>query len=546
MPRVTGAKTRQAILYPGATIDPNDPPERLVLFDQFGAPISLGGSVGIPSGGGPTQVLTKVSEEDYDADWLDTPSGLPPGGADHQVLAKGSAVDYDVEWVNQSGGPGGDLLAAPFIDDFTSAPPGTFWTIDSAAGLGQDLTVVGGQLAMGTINKEYRLILAGAEYQLGYVSMLVKFTTGPSLANLQIAPMFGYKDANNYIFADFEGSSGHEIYEKRAGVNSVITGNSLGALSPNTTYWMRIRWGGPSGVGGPIMISECFVSDPEAPNPPTTPMQVLSADMASRHSRAGKVGLRIVTDSGAGVRVDFIKLYGALKAPGGSSSWPSTPKPRVLDVISSLIPASLWDLRELAGAFADTGTPGGVPGTFISGSRGLGGPGRPGSFGAETLTVSPATGLASFGDFYDFTGNAPFTVLVAHRPTEYGTNARRIFAKEGGVAGSGWMLGYSTDGRPFALRQAGAASVNAPDRIALNEWNLIAMTYDGATTKCYCNGRIAGIADAGAIVNGAGIVRLGYEPANTELYDAPGRFSSPAIWDRALSTAELDSILAAF
>lgn len=542
MPRVTGAKTRQAILYPGATIDPNDPPERLVLFDQFGAPISLGGSVGIPSGGGPTQILAKASAADYDADWVDLviPPSIPAGGALNQVLAKASAASYDVAWVNPSGavGAGADVLAPQFSDDFASSPPGTFWTLDPLGA--QNLTVSGGQLVPGSVNSEYRLILEGAEYQLGQIAMLLKFTTGPALTNLQVCPMFGYKNAQNFIFADFVGAGSFDIYEKHNNAFTALAGTAQ-ATAINTTYWIRVRWEGSK------MILELFTSDPEAPvAPAVVATRNYDFNTVARHTRAGKIGLRLVSDSGAGVRVDFLKAYGALKVPGSSASWPSTPKSRVLDVISSLVPASLWDLREITGAFADTGTPGGVPGTFVSGNRGLGGPGRPGSFGAETLTTSPATGLASFGDFYDFTGNAPFTVLVAHKPMEYGTNARRIFAKEGGVAGSGWMLGYSTDGRPFALRQGGAASINAPDRISLDQWNLIAMTYDGATTKCYCNGRIAGIADAGALVNGAGIIRLGYESANTELYDAPGRFSTPAIWNRALATSELDQILAAF
>lgn len=104
MARVTGAKTRQAILVVGATPDPYEAPERLELFDQYGDPINLSGSVGIPPGGEANQVLSKDSASDFEISWVDLPDvvQLPAGGTAGKVLSKVSGADYDVTWVDPS------------------------------------------------------------------------------------------------------------------------------------------------------------------------------------------------------------------------------------------------------------------------------------------------------------------------------------------------------------------------------------------------------------------------------------------------------------
>lgn len=78
--------------------------------EQKWEPGAGGGGGSLPTGGTTGQVLTKNSNADGDAGWVDQTGGsdeLPTGGATGQVLAKASGTDGDVEWVDQTGGGGG-------------------------------------------------------------------------------------------------------------------------------------------------------------------------------------------------------------------------------------------------------------------------------------------------------------------------------------------------------------------------------------------------------------------------------------------------------
>lgn len=57
-------------------------------------------SVGMPAGGDTGQVLEKLSGTDFDADWVDLPPPLPDGGTTGQVLEKISNADFDATWVS--------------------------------------------------------------------------------------------------------------------------------------------------------------------------------------------------------------------------------------------------------------------------------------------------------------------------------------------------------------------------------------------------------------------------------------------------------------
>lgn len=142
-PRISGVKTRQAILSTGGEVDPDQLPERLELFDQFGNPINLGGSlVGIPTGGATDQVLSKVGGADYDADWVDLPPiphELPVGGAANRVLTKVSGDDYDVAWVAPAAG-GGLLGAANDILEMSWVNAGNPTQVIPTGGSGTGLT----------------------------------------------------------------------------------------------------------------------------------------------------------------------------------------------------------------------------------------------------------------------------------------------------------------------------------------------------------------------------------------------------------------------
>jgi len=58
---------------------------------------------GLPPGGLTGQVLTKESNDNFDADWEGggpVPGTLPTGGAAGQILHKDSGTDFDASWVD--------------------------------------------------------------------------------------------------------------------------------------------------------------------------------------------------------------------------------------------------------------------------------------------------------------------------------------------------------------------------------------------------------------------------------------------------------------
>lgn len=109
MTRVRSAKTRQALLVLDGVFDPDNPPERLSLFDEDGNQLDFSPAHQIPPGGTTGQVLGKDSSADFDVEWVDAGTGdgavVPAGGFTGQVLVKASDADGDIEW--GAGGGGG-------------------------------------------------------------------------------------------------------------------------------------------------------------------------------------------------------------------------------------------------------------------------------------------------------------------------------------------------------------------------------------------------------------------------------------------------------
>lgn len=125
MARVTGAKTRQAILVLGATPDPYETPEHLELFDQYGDPINLSGSVGIPPGGTTDQILAKISDQAYDVEWVDLPPPPAGGGGGTgplHVIGQAGEPPFVGGWANVGNG----RVPAGYSQVLDSEPPSGF------------------------------------------------------------------------------------------------------------------------------------------------------------------------------------------------------------------------------------------------------------------------------------------------------------------------------------------------------------------------------------------------------------------------------------
>lgn len=73
----------------------------------------------LPAGGGEGFVLTKVSSDDYDWEWID--KGLPAGGNTGEVLVKSSTDDYDTEWAAAPAAPVAEIATTSFAPSLSSA-----------------------------------------------------------------------------------------------------------------------------------------------------------------------------------------------------------------------------------------------------------------------------------------------------------------------------------------------------------------------------------------------------------------------------------------
>lgn len=237
-PRVTGAKTRQAILVLGGTPDPYEAPERLELFDQYGDPINLASSVGIPPGGADNQILAKASAGDYDVDWVDpTVSGIPPGGTVDQVLAKLSGTDFDAAWVNRRG-------YIPSIvktfDDFTG------WTFDTGAAA--DWALSGGKATKTIVGSEV-LRVTGSSIIDGKAVLKFRYLGISGSNNPDVNVMFRWLGVNDQLFINcFQGGGNTTlaIQKKDGGSFSVLQSYFLSGnlLTAGNDYWIVVRWYG--------------------------------------------------------------------------------------------------------------------------------------------------------------------------------------------------------------------------------------------------------------------------------------------------------------
>lgn len=103
-------------------------------YDECYAPL---GTIGLPEGGLTGQVLTKIGDASFDADWA-TPTGLPTGGTTGQVLSKVSNTDFDADWTDPSETPLADPTATVGLTPVIGIL-GTAMRSDSAPALDQGI-----------------------------------------------------------------------------------------------------------------------------------------------------------------------------------------------------------------------------------------------------------------------------------------------------------------------------------------------------------------------------------------------------------------------
>ena len=208
--------------------------------------------------------------------------------------------------------------------------------------------------------------------------------------------------------------------------------------------------------------------------------------------------------------------------------------------ILAATPEAYWRLGEATGTTAADASGNGVTGTYTN-SPTLGTPGV--LAGDSDTSVTFDASWATFGDVFDFTGNAPFTLETWVKPTIIDATGRRILSKKG-IDGGGLNQGYeieATSSNTTFRRFAGGLGKSAiwATGLAVGQWSHVAATYDGTAIRLYVNGmlRATNTTSTGAIGEHATTFELGRASSGGSYFK--GAIDETAVYDRALSDADV-------
>jgi uncharacterized delta-60 repeat protein len=148
----------------------------------------------------------------------------------------------------------------------------------------------------------------------------------------------------------------------------------------------------------------------------------------------------------------------------------------------------------------------------------------------------------------EFTMDAWINPSVLHNGVPMGG----IISKIGGGGGNnGYQFGLTTNntqlwcqfnapGEPWPQNQLIAT---VPGGVPLNQWTHVACTYDHADIKIFANGALIGTQNIGpkTVVNTSSSLRISSDDNNNVFFT--GRIDEPEVYNRALSQAEIQSIV---
>ncbi|MEM7344038.1 MAG: LamG domain-containing protein, partial [Chloroflexota bacterium] len=129
----------------------------------------------------------------------------------------------------------------------------------------------------------------------------------------------------------------------------------------------------------------------------------------------------------------------------------------------------------------------------------------------------------------------PFTAATWINSDEIGSDDQVILSKRGG--GSSW-LGIRTEGTLFS--ELGGNALTSSEIISPNRWHHVAVIYDGLDLHLYLDGQLVG-SEPRTMESSTGEMRIGVSRSGNKPFN--GRIDELAIFDRALSLAELHQVM---
>ena len=157
----------------------------------------------------------------------------------------------------------------------------------------------------------------------------------------------------------------------------------------------------------------------------------------------------------------------------------------------------------------------------------------------------PAQGSAGFNGSSDFiqTDN-PFshtnhTIAAWINPADTPANFYSLFDNRDG-SGDGISSNYSSANK-IDYRINGSALVSA-STISVSEWAFVVMQYDGTTMKIYIDGSLSNSTAASQTLDTTTNAKIG-QVAYTPALNFKGNLANVAIWNRALTSDEINSVM---
>jgi hypothetical protein len=180
-----------------------------------------------------------------------------------------------------------------------------------------------------------------------------------------------------------------------------------------------------------------------------------------------------------------------------SFTWEARNTTLYSQVVLSDQPSSYWKLDEAAGTSV-TDSAGAVTGTYYAGP--LLNQVTDVKDAGTAVTLDGVDDSLGWGDYYDFTGTAPFTIELWAKRTVYAGNQGLISHWQSG-SGNGWYLGTFGSGGSFYVDRYNSSSVGVEltttTPLQVGRWYHLVATYDGTTLRAYVNGGLEGSVASG-------------------------------------------------